>query len=203
MITRIKNHFKLEKGQGLSKDDLLDPNEITFESKPCILYGELFTKYSLRINEVVSKTNARGTRKSISGDILLPATTTTKPEDLAKASVIKDANVLLGSDLHILRKRNDNYNPVYVAYYLSYTQKNYFSNLNSGVTISHSSKKDIGTIEIPLLSKEQQNKIVSYLDTETSKIDKQIDILQKKIALLKEYKQAIIYEAVTGKINIE
>lgn len=50
---------------------------------------------------------------------------------------------------------------------------------------------------------EEQNKIVNYLDNKTRKINKQKEIIQKKIELLKEYKQTIIYETVTGKIQID
>lgn len=48
----------------------------------------------------------------------------------------------------------------------------------------------------------EQNKIVGFLDTFTSKIDKKKEIIKKQIDLLKEYKQTIIYEVVTGKMEI-
>lgn len=48
----------------------------------------------------------------------------------------------------------------------------------------------------------EQNKIVNYLDIELLKIDSKKEIIKNKIELLKEYKQTIIYEAVTGKITI-
>ncbi len=51
-------------------------------------------------------------------------------------------------------------------------------------------------------SEQEQNAIVHYLDTFTSKIDKKVEIIKKQIDLLKEYKQTIIYEAVTGKMEI-
>lgn len=48
----------------------------------------------------------------------------------------------------------------------------------------------------------EQNKIVDYLDIFISKIEKKVEIIKKQIELLKEYKQTIIYEAVTGKMEI-
>lgn len=48
-------------------------------------------------------------------------------------------------------------------------------------------------------SEQEQNKIVEYLDVFISKIDNQKEIIKKRINLLKEYKQSIIYETVTGK----
>lgn len=48
----------------------------------------------------------------------------------------------------------------------------------------------------------EQESIGVYLDTFSSKIDKKKEIIKKQIELLKEYKQTIIYEAVTGKMEI-
>lgn len=50
--------------------------------------------------------------------------------------------------------------------------------------------------------KVEQERIVDFLDFEISRIDKQKTIIKKKIELLKEYKQTVIYEAVTGKMEI-
>ena len=53
---------------------------------------------------------------------------------------------------------------------------------------------------IPPLSEQQQ--IVEYLDGQTQKIDKTISIEEKRIELLKEYRQSLISEVVTGKRKV-
>ena len=55
---------------------------------------------------------------------------------------------------------------------------------------------------VPIPSIDEQRTITSYLDTETAKIDVRIDKRRKQIALLQEYKQALITDAVTGKIDV-
>jgi type I restriction enzyme S subunit len=55
-------------------------------------------------------------------------------------------------------------------------------------------------ITIPPLS--EQNEIVSYLDGQTQLIDKIISIEERRIELLKEYRQSLISEVVTGKIDV-
>lgn len=50
--------------------------------------------------------------------------------------------------------------------------------------------------------RDEQIKIADYLDSICLKIDKKKEIVKKQIELLKEYKQSIIYEAVTGKTSI-
>ena len=55
-------------------------------------------------------------------------------------------------------------------------------------------------VPIPPLSEQKQ--IVSYLDAKTSKIDKLIANITKEIECIKEYKQRLISDAVTGQIKV-
>ena len=48
----------------------------------------------------------------------------------------------------------------------------------------------------------EQQQIVEYLDEQTQKIDKTISIEEKRIKLLKEYRQSLISEVVTGKLKV-
>lgn len=50
--------------------------------------------------------------------------------------------------------------------------------------------------------KTEQQKIVTYIETATKKIDRTISTIQKELDLVSEYKTALIAEAVTGKIRI-
>lgn len=49
---------------------------------------------------------------------------------------------------------------------------------------------------------EKQKKISCYLDKATKRIDKTVDLAEREIVLLKEYRTALISEAVTGKIDV-
>jgi len=59
--------------------------------------------------------------------------------------------------------------------------------------------RNITFIKPPL---SEQTQIVSYLDEQTQLIDKNIQTEEKKIELLKEYRQSLISEVVTGKIKV-
>ena len=50
--------------------------------------------------------------------------------------------------------------------------------------------------------KSEQQQIVSYLDEHTQLIDKTISVEERRIEFLKEYRQSLISEVVTGKINV-
>ena len=56
--------------------------------------------------------------------------------------------------------------------------------------------------KIPFPSREEQDQIVAFLNRECGAIDELITRNDATIAALKEYRQSVIYEAVTGKIEV-
>lgn len=64
------------------------------------------------------------------------------------------------------------------------------------------SMEDLGNFYIPYPNIDEQQEIVEYLDHHTSEIDKEVSLEEKRIELLKEYRQSLISEVVTGKINV-
>jgi type I restriction enzyme, S subunit len=74
------------------------------------------------------------------------------------------------------------------------------SSKKSTVTNLHLDKiRELILIKSPI---EEQSKIVEYLDDKTQKIDSTIEKETKRIDLLKEYRQSLISEVVTGKIDV-
>ena len=60
----------------------------------------------------------------------------------------------------------------------------------------------IGGLKISCPPIHEQTAIVSYIEAETAIINKTITTIEKEIALVQEYRTAIIAEAVTGKIDV-
>ncbi len=78
------------------------------------------------------------------------------------------------------------------------------------VTEDQNSKSTVDSLRRPLIDNFQfvipplpeQEQIVKYLDTKTSEIDQLVSIEQKRIETLKEYRQSLISEVVTGKVKV-
>ena len=78
------------------------------------------------------------------------------------------------------------------------------------VTEDQNSKSTVDSLRRPLIDEfpfvnpplSEQQQIVSYLDEQTQLIDKTISIEIKRIKLLKEYRQSLISEVVTGKRKV-
>lgn len=57
-------------------------------------------------------------------------------------------------------------------------------------------------VPLPIISLDEQEQISNYIDMKTSQIDGLFQDISSQIVLLKEYRQSVISEAVTGKIKI-
>ena len=183
------------KGTGISKDQLSDDGE------PCILYGELYTKYkSETIREVISKTNINNTKlvRSKANDVIIPCSGETA-EDIATARCVLNGNILLGGDLNIIRLHG--YDGAFMSYQLNGRRKYDIAKVAQGVSVVHlygEHLKGVKTIN-PCL--EEQKKIAKLL----SLLDERIATQNKIIEDLKKLKSAIsenLFKAVKGDVVI-
>ena len=69
-----------------------------------------------------------------------------------------------------------------------------------GAKMPRASWNFIGNLKIPIPPIEEQKQIVSHIKTETATIDTAIAKAEREIELIREYKEAMISEAVMGKI---
>jgi type I restriction enzyme S subunit len=74
--------------------------------------------------------------------------------------------------------------------------------LGHGSTFPFLGLSNMGNFEMVYPGESEQNEIVSYLDEHTQLIDKTISVEERRIELLKEYRQSLISEVVTGKRKV-
>ena len=100
---------------------------------------------------------------------------------------------------------NTSQNKGYIALYLrNMASQKIFKLISNGVrqnTSDFRSWDKLGGIPIPIPSLVEQEKIVSYLEDKTSKIDAYVADKEKEIELLQELKQKTIADAVTKGLN--
>jgi type I restriction enzyme S subunit len=70
------------------------------------------------------------------------------------------------------------------------------------VTRSSLSQQVLGQLPVLIIDIKEQQEIIEYLDTQTKEIDDLVSMENKKIELLKEYRQSLISEVITGKIKV-
>ena len=98
-------------------------------------------------------------------------------------------------------ENNANYLSLYIYYYMI-SQKKQILFHQSGGAQGGVTKQEVENLHIPKLPLNEQQQIVEYLDEQTSKIDATINKEEKRIVLLKEYRQSLISNVVTGKIKV-
>lgn len=74
--------------------------------------------------------------------------------------------------------------------------------LSTGVSYPAINSSQIGDISIPIPPIKEQESIALKIETECKRIDMQVARTQKLIELLKEYREALISEVVTGQIKV-
>ena len=73
---------------------------------------------------------------------------------------------------------------------------------SEGVSYPSIKSEKLMNIDVVFCEFSEQQQIVEYLDEQTQKIDKTISIEGKRIELIKEYRQSLISEVVTGKRKV-
>ena len=94
--------------------------------------------------------------------------------------------------------RND-----YLQFILSaVSSSGWFDALNDKATIAHFTAEKFGALPILMPPVAEQTAIARVLDHATDCIDRYIRAKEKLIALLGEYKQVLVHDAVTGRIDV-
>lgn len=125
------------------------------------------------------------------------------PDDIGIPTLVSESleNTVCGYHLTIIRPEGIKGGYLF-RFILSERTRRYFEINSNGVTRFGLGKPSVENLVIPLPTEEEQEQIITYLDHETQIIDDLIFNEQKRIDLLKEYKQSLISEVVTGKKRV-
>jgi type I restriction enzyme S subunit len=124
-------------------------------------------------------------------------------EDIGKTVVyFGEQEVYVGGDIIVL-KLNTGFDPLFLSYLLNCNYVVYQKSISGkGEIIVHIYSKQLRDIITYVPPLPEQTQIVQYLDKKTNEIDTTISLENKKIELLKKYRQSLISEVVTGKIDV-
>ncbi|SHE58096.1 restriction endonuclease subunit S [Caloramator proteoclasticus] len=92
-------------------------------------------------------------------------------------------------------------NPKYFYYWI-FSINFYLNALGQGTTFMELSNDNLSMVGLLIPPICEQEEIANFLDKKTSEIDSLINDIKQQIQKLKEYRQSLIFEAVTGKIDL-
>lgn len=176
---------------------------------PCVSYGEVHSKYGFEIDPLkhqlkcVDKEYLESSPYALlsKGDFIFADTS----EDIEGSGnftqLISDEVLFAGYHTVVIRPNITNYYR-FLAYLFDSTEfRTQVRDAVKGVKVFSVTQAILKNISIWLPEYEEQQKIASFLDFETAKIDTLIAKQEKLIELLKEKRQAVISHAVTKGLN--
>ncbi len=183
--------------QGLRADEFTDEG-------PYLVTGTDFLNKSINWNNCYHISEKRYKEAPAihlkDGDLLI-----TKDGSIGKLAIVENCpdKAILNSGIFVTRCTNGEYLTEFMFYILSSNIFNiYIGLMTTGSTILHLYQSTFVNFIYPLPNIDIQSKLIQYLDNETNKINSIITKTQEQITKLKEAKQSLISEAVTGKIDL-
>ncbi len=190
-VLKLDDIGKFYKGKGISKENLSE------NGTPCIRYGELYTTYNEKINNVISKTDldAKELFLSQANDIIIPASGETAI-DIATASCVLSHNIALGSDLNVIRTEH---NGIFLSYYLNFIAKHRIASLAQGISVIHLYPTQLKTLLVALPPLIVQEKIVDILTVWDEAITRQKALIKAK----EQFKKGLMQKLFSGEVRFD
>ena len=198
-VRQLGQFGTFSKGSGGNKEDEVSAGV------PCIRYGDLYTTHKFfirRSRSFVSCKRAKEYTPITYGDVLFAASGETV-EEIGKSAVnLLRSEACCGGDVILFRSKRE-VEPRYMGYATdclpATIQK---ATMGRGITVIHIYADQLKRLSLALPPLPEQAAIVRFLDHADRRIRRYIRAKEKLIALLEEQKQAIIHQAVTGRIDV-
>lgn len=199
-VTKIKytTYVKGRIGwQGLTSDEFIDEGPYLVTGTDFI-NGMINWKTCYHVSE--ERYNEAPPIQLRENDLLI-----TKDGTIGKVAIVRNMpnKAILNSGVFVTRTLNGDYKTQFMYWILvSNIFDKYIKYMETGSTIKHLYQETFVNFIFPLPDIVEQNTIIEYLNKEIESIDNIKNQLIMQIAKLKEYRQSLIYEAVTGKIDV-
>ena len=199
-LGQIPSHWKFEKGKWLFKQ-IKRPVRQTDEIVTCFRDGQVTLRANRRIDGFTNALKEYGYQGIRKGDLVIH-----NMDAFAGAIGISDSDGKATPVYSVCIPYNENivFSGYYAKYLRNLAMKDFLLSLAKGIRERSTDFrfKDFGELEFPLPPKDEQEKIVEYIENKISKIDKLLNLEQEYIKSLKEYKASLIDSVVTGKVRI-
>jgi len=184
--------------RGYTTDDIVDKTKGVVTISPSNIKNDVFNLNSVTYLSF-EKYYESPEIMIFTDDIIIVKTGST----IGKTTIIPDKTPKMTINPQLIVLKNLKILPKFL-YYQTVCKfiKESFKVEQTGSTTPTIAQEKINNFPILKPPSQEQQQIVDYLDNETTKIDKLVDIESKRIVLLKEYRQSLISEVVTGKVDV-
>ena len=193
-LQKLGNLAQFSKGKSLSKKDL------NINGNPCILYGELYTKYGAILNKVYSKTSTQNDSLVFSkrNQILIPSSGETDIDIATATAIDTDVKIAIGGDLNIITPINSDGR--FISLYINGKGKYNLAKYAQGKSVVHLYNSDIKKLNFYLpTNMAEQKKIGDFF----SKLDRQIELEEEKLELLEQQKRGYMQKIFSRELRFK
>ena len=208
-IGEMPAHWEIKKLKYIAKilpsnvDKHIYPNEI--QVRLCN-YTDVYYNDYISVDTVLKKGSCkeREFAKFVlrKGDVIITKDSET-PDDIGVPTYVKDdlEDVVCGYHLTMIKPLSCRGEYIF-RFIQSNRARRYFELESNGITRYGLGKASIENLLLPIPPDSEQRQIADFLNKKTQQIDELITTEQQKIERLKEYRQSLISETVTGKIDV-
>ena len=192
---------------GFFQNGISKGSEFFGKGSPFMNYGDVYKNEitPIKVKGKVESNEIEKDRYSVKrGDVFFTRTSESKDDIGITSTCLQTIEGCTFSGFVIrFRFYSETHLPEYSKYHFqTHWKKVLIESRMNIVTRSSLSQKVLGQVPVLLPQLEEQQQIVEYLDKQTEEIDTLIQLEQKKIDTLKEYRQSLISEVVTGKVRV-
>lgn len=181
---KLKELVTFSKGNGYTKADLVA------EGVPIILYGRLYKDYETVINSVDTFTNQKANSVISKGNEIIVPASGESSEDIARASVVIEPDVILGGDLNIIEVGED-VQPVFLALSISNgIVHRELCRRAQGKSVVHLRNSDLEKVNLVYPDFEEQLEIAEFFE----RFDRLISLHQQKLSHLQDQKKSLLQQ---------
>jgi type I restriction enzyme S subunit len=184
--------------RGYTVEDIVDEGEGVITISPSNIKNDIFTIEGENTFLSFEKYEESPEIQIFTDDIILVKTGST----IGKTSLIPSGvpKMTINPQLVVLKEIKIDNKYFYYQTVCEFFKKSFLVEQTGSSTPTISQEK-INGFPILIPSTEEQLQIVEHLDSKTKEIDDLVHLEQKKIDLLKQYRQSLISEVVTGKVK--
>ncbi|WP_136430531.1 restriction endonuclease subunit S [Haemophilus influenzae] len=198
-IGQVPEHWELTIGMNVFRENKRDNKGMKENTVLSLSYGKIIIKPEEKLFGLVPESFE--TYQIVEpNDIIIRCTDLQNDQTSLRTGLAQDKGIITSAYLNL--KVINNYSAKFLHYYLhalDITKVLYKFGSGLRQNLSFLDFKRLPIIDISLA---EQQKIADYLDKQTSKIDRAIALKTAHIEKLKEYKNVLINDVVTGKVRV-
>ena len=198
-IGEIPEHWEVRHLSQVSYEHYISNKEVHHQNLLSLSYGRIIRK-DINTTEGLLPASFDTYQIVEEGNIVMRLTDLQNDHKSLRVGLVKEEGIVTSA--YVCLGVYDSIFPSYLYNVLhSYDIKKLFYSMGGGLR-QNLNWQGLKKLDIPLPPIDEQQSIVAYIEEKCEKIDKLASELQSEIDYLKEYKQRLIADCVTGQVNV-